>query len=284
MNDLKNIDTQQVMKNSKTNFLFSTFLLSKNKRVALKTVYAFCRRTDDIVDEETSTVDEKKNNLNEWKNEVTKAFESKTDYLLLKDLNNITNKFKIPEQPFFDLIKGMELDLIQNRYKTFEDLYKYCYYAASTVGLMTIGIFGYKNEKTIDFAINLGIAFQLTNILRDIYKDSLVDRIYLPLDDLSKFNYSESELKEKVVNENFKSLMKFEIARANEYYWKAKNELMKEDERNMVPALIMEKTYSRILKKIEDIDYDVFSKPVRIPGIKKLLIAISVLLKYKIIG
>ena len=284
MNDLKNIDTQQVMKNSKTNFLFSTFLLSKNKRVALKTVYAFCRRTDDIVDEETSTVDEKKNNLNEWKNEVTKAIESKTDYLLLKDLNNITNKFKIPEQPFFDLIKGMELDLIQNRYKTFEDLYKYCYYAASTVGLMTIGIFGYKNEKTIDFAINLGIAFQLTNILRDIYKDSLVDRIYLPLDDLSKFNYSESELKEKVVNENFKSLMKFEIARANEYYWKAKNELMKEDERNMVPALIMEKTYSRILKKIEDIDYDVFSKPVRIPGIKKLLIAISVLLKYKIIG
>jgi len=284
MPDLINIDTQQVMKNSKTNFLFSTFLLSEEKREALKTIYAICRKTDDIVDEENSTTEQKKINLNQWKNELIKTFESGTDYLLLKDLNNIKIKFKIPDEPFFDLIKGMELDLVQNRYKTFEDLYQYCYYVASTVGLMTIRIFGFTNEKTIDFAINLGIAFQLTNILRDVHKDASVGRIYLPLDDLSKFNYRESDLKVKVVNENFKSLMKFEIARTNEYYKKAKCDLVKEDEKNMVPALIMEKTYSRILKKIEDVDYDVFSKPVRISGINKLLIAISVLLKYKIFG
>ena len=185
--------------------------------------------------------------------------------------------------PFFDLIEGMEMDIEKNRYETFDDLYKYCYCAASSVGLMSIEIFGYKNEGIKKYAEYLGVALQLTNILRDIKKDALNNRIYLPLEDLKKFNYSESYLLNSVYNDNFKELMEYEYKRAKEYYEMADSFLKKEDKGFMVAARIMEHIYSELLKKIKTIDYNVFANTVSVPKYKKLILAYLIFIKYKLL-
>jgi phytoene synthase len=283
MEDIKNIDTLDVMKKSKTSFLFSTLLLSKEKSEALKTIYAFCRKSDDIVDDVSVSIEKKISNLEKWNTELKKTFESGSDIKLLNDLNVIKEKYNIPEEPFFELLKGMELDLSEKRYDTFEELKQYCYYAASTVGLMTIRIFGFENPKTIDFAINLGIALQLTNILRDIKKDALLGRIYLPIGDMKKFGYNENDLINNLYNENFISLMKYEVERAKQFYIDAKKCLAKEDEKNMSSAILMEKTYYKILKEIEKNEYDVFSEDIHVSVFNKLMVALSVYFKYKLL-
>ena len=169
----------------------------------MSTVYAFCRKTDDIVDENSDSDEIKLINLINWKNDFEKALNGSSDNPLLEEVAAAIRKFSIPVEPFFDLIKGMEMDIRKNRYQTFEELELYCYRAASTVGLMSIEIFGYKDEKAKLFAVDLGKAMQLTNILRDVYTDSKIGRIYLPLEDLEKFNYTEEDVFNRVYNDNF---------------------------------------------------------------------------------
>ena len=282
MDELKYIGSNDVMNKSQTNFIFSSMLLPKEKRADLNTIYAFCRKTDDLVDEENYSGEEKKAKLDKWKNELIKSFESESDYKLLIELRTVKEKYNISETLFFDLIKGMQLDLVKNRYKSFEELYQYCYYVASTVGLMTINLFGYSNNKSIDFAINLGIALQLTNILRDIKTDAVAGRIYLPLDDIIKFGYSEEKLMANVYDDNFKSLMIFEVKRAKEYYNLALKYLPEEDKKNMIPALIMEKTYYKILKKLEKKKYNIFKYNISVSKIYKIYLAFFVILKYRV--
>jgi phytoene synthase len=238
--------------------------------------------TDDIVDNKNNAVDKKKLELLNWKRELELAFSGKTDKKLLKELSNSVNLFNIPKQPFYDLIDGVELDLVQNRFSNFDELKNYCYKVASTVGLMTIPIFGYKNKDTVDYAINLGLALQLTNIIRDVKVDGKNDRIYLPLEDLERFEYTEKELLDNVYNENFIELMKFQTERARKFYDVANDKLPDEDRSTMFAARSMQYIYYRLLDKIEQNNFNVFEHKIRVSTFNKLFISTSVWLKYKL--
>jgi len=272
----------EITQNSKTNFLYSFSLLPKEKFDAINTIYAFCRYTDNIVDNEQDTTDVKFNKIREWKNELESALEGSSKYQLLNKLNSIIKKFKIPIEPFFELIKGMEADLQVSRYKDFETLYQYCFRAAATVGLMCIEVFGYKNETAKQYAVNLGIAMQITNILRDIKYDAMNGRIYIPEEDLKRFGYSENDLLNFRYNESFIELMQFECKRAREYFQKANDCFVPENRRLLFPARIMQKIYFNILEKIEKMNYNVFHKKAKVSKLKKVYYTIGVYVKYRL--
>ena len=272
----------EITAKSKTNFLYSFSLLPREKNEAINTVYAFCRQTDDIADNEVDTKEIKYKKIHLWHDELEKALLGNSSYPLLNQLNKIIRKFKIPVEPFFELIKGVEADLQTSRYKDFETLYQYCYRVAVTVGLMSIEVFGYKTKNAKEYAVNLGIAMQLTNILRDIKYDAQNGRIYIPEEDLKRFGYSEDDLMNSRYNESFVELMKFECKRVREYYEKANNCFDKQDRKLLFPARIMQNIYFGILKKIEKMNYNVFQKKARISKLRKLYITFGVYLKYNL--
>lgn len=275
---------KEITKQSKSNFLYSFSLLPKEKSEAIKTVYAFCRKTDDIVDDENDSEETKYSRLTEWKEELDKALiNGDSKHSLLNSLSKTIKKYDIPAEPFFDLINGMEMDLKKNRYYKFDELIDYCYNAASSVGLMSIEIFGYNNPATKEFAINLGIAMQLTNILRDIKSDAMKGRIYIPLEDLRRFNYSEKDLIESRYNIEFINLMEFQCERVKFFYNEANKNLTNEDKGLMFPARIMEHIYFRLLKKIEMNNYNVFEKKITVSKLKKIYITAGVYLKYRLL-
>jgi phytoene synthase len=275
--------SKQIAKESKSSFYYAFSLLEKPKREAMNTVYAFCRKTDDIVDEGTESYDIKYERLRKWRIEFEKALHGYSDYQLFNKLNQIIRQFNIPIEPFFDLIAGMEMDLQRNRYLSFEELIQYCYRVASTVGLMCIEIFGYKNKSTQDYAVNLGLAMQLTNILRDVKKDSENGRIYLPQEDLKTFKYSEKDLFDRKYNSNFISLMKHEADRAEELFSKATSSLDLDDKRSMFPARAMQHIYHKLLTKIENENFDVFNKKIKVGSYEKVAISIGVWAKYSLV-
>jgi phytoene synthase len=274
---------REIAKKSKSSFYYAFNMLPVDKRDAMNTVYAFCRQTDDIIDEGNETSDLKYEKLRGWRIELQKAFTGNSGYHLLNKLATIILKFNIPIEPFFELIKGMEMDLKNNRYLTFQDLQEYCYRVASTVGLMCIEIFGYKHKSTKDFAVNLGIALQLTNILRDIKKDGEKGRIYLPQEDLMKFGYSEKELLSATYNMNFRQMMEYEAMRAKEYFDKANKALNLDDKASMFAARAMQHIYERMLNKIINADYDVFRKDINVSKLEKVGISVGVWAKYSLV-
>lgn len=274
---------KEISRQSKSSFYYAFNLLPSAKRDAMNTVYAFCRQTDDIVDEGNDPDSLKYEKLRKWRNELEKSFSGKSEYLILNKLSSIIQKFNIPLEPFFELLKGMEMDLQKNRYLTFDDLQLYCYRVASTVGLMCVEIFGYKHNSTRDFAVNLGIALQLTNILRDIKKDAEAGRIYLPQEDLKKFNYNESDILNQTYNSNFKEMMKYESDRAKEYFDKATRCLNLEDKSAMFAARAMQHIYYKVLGKIVDADYDVYNNNVNVSTFQKVGISVGVWAKYSLV-
>lgn len=278
-----NDSAKQISKESKSSFYYAFNLLPERQRDAMNTVYAFCRKTDDIVDDISVPDDVKYEKLRKWRIEFEKAFAGKSEYPLLNKLGKTISNFNIPLDPFFELIKGMEMDLQKNRYKNFDDLLIYCYRVASTVGLMCIEIFGYKNPSTKDFAVNLGIALQLTNILRDLGKDAEQGRIYLPQEDLIRFNYSETNLYNKISDENFKQLMKYEVERARNYFDKATQSLDLDDKKTMFAARAMQHIYYRMLERIIQTDYDVLNNEIKVKKIEKVGIALGVWAKYQLV-
>ncbi len=278
------IDTaKEISKKSKSSFYYAFNLLPNEKRDAMNIVYAFCRQTDDIIDEGNESDELKYEKLHKWRVEFEKAFSGNSEYLLLNKLANTISKFNIPLDPFFELIKGMEMDLQRNQYLTFDDLVLYCYRVASTVGLMCIEIFGYKNKSAKDFAIDLGIALQLTNILRDIKKDAKKGRVYLPQEDLKKFYYSESEIYSNEYNRNFINLMEYEVQRAKSYFEKATKELDLDDKPSMFAARAMQHIYYKLLKKITDAKYDVYNNNIRVSNFEKIGISLGVWAKYNLV-
>jgi phytoene synthase len=274
---------KEIAKKSNSSFYYAFNLLPQEKRDAMNTVYAFCRQTDDIVDMGSENSDLKYEKLRKWRIELEKSLDGYSDYQILNKLASTIQKFNIPLEPFFELLIGMEMDLQKNRYLTFEDLQLYCYRVASTVGLMCIEIFGYKHASTRDFAVNLGIALQLTNILRDVKKDADKGRIYLPQEDLEKYGYAEKDLLNSTYNKNFQNMMKFEVQRAKEYFGKATNSLNFEDKKAMFAARAMQHIYYRMLNKIVDADYDVYRKKIRISTFKKVGISLGVWAKYRLV-
>jgi len=269
---------KEISKQSKSSFYYAFNLLPKDKREAMNIVYAFCRKTDDIVDNQNSN-EVKLKDLIQWKRDFENSLNGFKDNPLLNQLANVIDKYKIPTEPFFDLIKGMEMDLNFSRYENFETLKEYCYRVASSVGLISIEIFGYKNISTKDFAINLGIALQLTNILRDIKKDLENDRIYLPKEDMEKFSYSEEDLLSKRYNANFIELMKYQVERAKYYFKLASSSLSKEDVKSMFPARAMQCVYYNLLQKIAYNNYDVLNKTIRVSNFEKIFIALRIWFK-----
>ncbi len=267
--------------NRESNFFFSFLFLPPPKREAIETIYAFCRYTDDIVDEEAD-VREKHRRLRAWTAELQKALYGESRSTILNKLVGVIKRFDIPVQHFEDLLKGMEMDLVKNRYETFEELEEYCYRAASTVGLICAEVFGYHHERTKQYALNLGIALQLTNILRDIKQDAKRGRIYVPLEDLRRFGYSEQDVVNSVYNDNFRALMKFECERAHQYYRKAKSYLAEDDKPLFYAARAMGNIYYLLLLRIERANYDVYSKRIRLASPVKFLVAILLRLRNKL--
>jgi len=278
-----NEESKDIAKKSKSSFYYAFSLLPNDKRDAMNTVYAFCRKTDDIIDEGPEPDEIKYENLRKWRIEFEKAFNGNSEFSLLNKVAKTIRQFNIPVDPFFDLIKGMEMDLQKKRYFTFEDLNLYCYRVASTVGLMCIEIFGYKHKTTKDFAVNLGIALQLTNILRDVKKDAQNGRIYLPQEDINKFNYSEADLFNNSYDQNFKNLMNYEVQRAKNYFEEATRALDLDDKGAMFAARAMQHIYYKILEKIEKVEYDIFSKDVNISKLEKVGISLGVWAKYSLV-
>jgi phytoene synthase len=264
--------------NRQSNFYLSFLTLPPPKREAIETIYTFCRVTDDIVDDATDD-GIKKERLMVWNAELVKAMQGESRMPILNRLTRIMRRFNIPVHHVQDLLRGMEMDLTKKRYETFEELEVYCYRAASTVGLMCAEVFGYTNERTKDYAINLGIALQLTNILRDLKQDGKHGRIYIPLEDLRRFGYTEEELLQGVVNDSYRALMAFECNRAHQYYRKAKAALAEEDKVLFTAARIMGNIYYLLLRRIEHSGYDVFTRRIRVSTAIKVLIVMMLRLR-----
>lgn len=272
-----------ISKKSKSSFYYAFNLLPEEKRDAMHTVYAFCRKTDDIIDEGNIPDEIRYDQLRKWRIELEKGLVGQSEFSLLNKLASIIKKFNIPFEPFFELIKGMEMDLQKKSYLTTEDLMEYCYYVASTVGLMCIEIFGYKNKSAVDFAINLGYALQLTNIMRDVKVDSEIGRIYLPGDLMNKFNYSEKDLFRGVYNDNYLALMNELDSRARGYFNKANENLDFEDKPSMFAARAMQHIYFNLLKKLEKKKFNVFEERINVSKIQKTGIALGVWAKYSLV-
>lgn len=274
---------KDIAKTSKSSFYYAFNLLPEEKRDAMNTVYAFCRKTDDIIDEGNEPDEIKYEKLHKWRIELEKAFNGHSNYSLLNKLGKTIHKFNIPYEPFFELLRGMEMDLQKNRYLTFDELRLYCYRVASTVGLMCIEIFGYKHKSAKEFAINLGIALQLTNILRDIKKDSIKGRIYLPQEDLKRFFYNEEDIFKQNYDERFIRLMKYEVERAEKFFEYATENLNLDDKKAMFAARAMQHIYNRLLEKITEADYNIYKKHISVNSIEKVGISLGVWAKYRLV-
>ena len=270
-----------ITRGSHSSFFYSFSFLPRDQREAIQTVYAFCRETDDIVDMER---DPKKKVvlLRKWRMELGKALEGRSVYPLLNQLSVTARRFKIPVEHFHELIRGVEMDLTKNRYETFDELKTYCHRVASSVGLICLEIFRPRNERTREYAAHLGIALQLTNILRDITADAKHDRTYLPLEDLRRFGCSEADLIEGRYSPEFVALMEFEYHRAEEYFRRAQQSLPKEDKRAMFAAKIMERIYYHTLLRIKKNGYNVFKKSSRLPSFLQFLIAVKYWLIHRV--
>ncbi|MFM8437692.1 MAG: presqualene diphosphate synthase HpnD [Candidatus Kapaibacterium sp.] len=264
---------------SRTNFYYSFSFLPREEREAIHTVYAFCKHIDDIVDENPTTnqsvVTEKRERLQWWRQQIDALYAGEATHAVVATLGPVVRSFAIPKQYFLTLIDGCERDLVQRRYGTFEELKDYCYSVAGIVGLISIEIFGYKYEETKEYAVNLGYALQLTNILRDIKSDKDRGYVYLPKADMARFKYTEADLMNEVYDERFVRLMHYECRRAREYYNKARAALRSDERITMFAAEIMDAIYYRILEKIELKNYDVFRHRVRVSTIHKVWIALK---------
>ena len=272
---------QITAKYSKT-FYLGTLLLPKEKRQAIWAIYVWCRRTDELVDGPQSRFTTPET-LDWWENQLESVFNGQP----LDDpdvaLVDAVERFPIDIQPFRDMIAGQRMDLERSRYETFEQLELYCYRVAGTVGLMSSDVLGIDNSSRTapwscnreyfpkEEAIALGIANQLTNILRDVGEDAQRGRIYLPLEDLKQFDYTEADLFRGVIDERWRSLMHFEIERAKQYYKQAEKGIkaLNTDSRWPVWASLM--LYQGILDYIEKNQYDVFNQRAFVPKPRKIL-------------
>jgi phytoene synthase len=270
-------------KQSGSNFYYSFFFLPKARREAMYTVYAFCKAVDSAVDEPPPGSDPKEE-LRRWRAELDQAYGGEPTWPLMISLAHHAKQLSIPKAYFEELIKGVEMDLAKTRYGTFEELSLYCYRVASIVGLICLHIFGPTSAHAQDYAVDLGMAFQLTNILRDLGTDAEQGRIYLPQEDLTRYGYGEAELLGRKEDSRLRDLIHFEAQRARTYYAKAQAALAclpKKDRRALTVAEIMRAVYSRLLERVERPDHIVFGPRVRLSTSNRLAVAAGVWVRSK---
>jgi len=260
--------------NSKTFYLSSLFL-APEKRRAVWAVYAFCRTADDIVDQVTPA-SERLAAIDYWERALLAAYSGHPDDPITVALYDAVSRFEIPLQPALDLLRGARLDITVRRYATYDDLREYCYLVASTVGLLTSPILGYTADAALDYGVALGRAMQMTNILRDVGEDARMGRIYLPLDEMKQFGYTESSLFEEVVDDAFIALMKFQIDRVRRLYAEAEPGIVMLAPESRYTVRLALTLYRRILNSIEANRYDVYTKRAYVPFRSKMLAALTV--------
>lgn len=268
-------------KKSGSNFYYSFLFLPKARRDAMYTVYAFCKAVDSAVDEPPAGSNPQEE-VKRWRAELDEVYKGKPISPIAVSLAHHVKTLGIPKAYFEELIKGVEMDLLHNRYVTFDELSLYCYRVASVVGLICLHIFGVTSPRAQDYAVDLGMAFQLTNILRDVGADAEQGRIYLPLDDLRACKYPEKEMLRRTYSPEFKHLMQQESARARHYYDKARAALAglsRRERQALTVAEIMRGVYSRILRKIEQSDYQVFGPRIGLSTSHRLAVALGIWLR-----
>lgn len=264
---------------SGSSFTLSFIFLPKAKREAMTALYAFCREVDDVVDECTD-YQVAQTKLNWWKAEIQRLFLKQAQHPVTKALTPIVQQYHLAEEHFQEIIDGMEMDLKFNRYEDFKQLQLYCYRVASVVGLLSAQIFGFQHRKTLRYAHDLGMAFQLTNIIRDVGEDARRGRIYLPLDELAKAGVSEEDILQGRETAAVKTLIEFQIERAESFYDKALNELPKEDIKQQRTGLMMAAIYRTLLREIKTEPEKVLNSKTSIPPFRKLRLALHTYFKY----
>jgi 15-cis-phytoene synthase len=265
---------QRLARRSASNFYFSFLLLSRAKRRAMCALYAYLRHVDDLADDAEREENNRRAALEELRRILVGQFaDSKTFNPILPALADTVARYRIPIEYLTAVIDGVEMDLVGQRYETFEELEQYCERVASVVGLACIHIWGFRDERALEPARRCGVAFQLTNILRDLKEDAGRDRVYLPEEDLQRFGYRDDELRRCEVNSRFIELMKFEVARTERFY-AAVDELeplLAHEGRRVFRA--MSATYRAVLAKIKQRPADVLRRRIRLSGWEKARIA-----------
>lgn len=263
-----------------TNFYYSFLVLPPAQRRAIVAVWDFCRAVDDAVDDPADGSAEAVDRaLAFWRAEVGRVFSGGApESPQGRAVQPLVAQFDLPRRPFEELIDGVAMDVGAARYATFDDLRTYCYRVASTVGLICVAIFGARSPQSREYAIELGLALQLTNILRDVPVDLARGRLYIPLEDMQRFGCTEQDLAQGLVG-NVRALLAHQAARAREYYARARAALPRDERRRLAAAEIMGAIYKGILARIERREYDVFSSVVRVPRPQRALVAVATWLR-----
>ena len=257
---------------SGSSFYYSFLFLPEEKRQAITALYAFCRETDDAVDE-CSDSELARTKISWWRDEVDKLYEGCPQHPATRALETAIHKYDLPKELFVEILDGMEMDLDTFRYQTFKELSLYLYRAAAVVGLLSAEIFCYTDRQTLKYAHDLGFAFQLTNIIRDVFEDAQRGRIYLPIEDLEKFKVSEADILSGKQSKNIQELMKFEADRAREYYERAFANLPDIDRQPQRSGIAMAAIYQATLDEIELDGFRVLEHRISLTPIRKLWIA-----------
>lgn len=257
---------------SGSSFYYSFLFLPLERRRAIMALYAFCREVDDVVDEcqDTAIASTK---LAWWRMELANLEAGTPQHPVTQALLLARAEFNLPTEQLLEIIDGMEMDLHQSRYLDFKGLSLYCYRVASVVGLLAAEIFGYEDRKTQRYAHDLGMAFQLTNIIRDIGEDARRGRIYIPMDELKQFNVPAADILNGVYSENFEALMAFQADRAEQYYTSALAQLPAKDRKSQRPGLIMSAIYRTLLREIRRDKFRVLHQRIALTPVRKIWIA-----------
>jgi phytoene synthase len=263
---------QQKAVASGSSFYYSFLFLPAERRRAITALYAFCREVDDVVDE-TAEPQIAAAKLGWWRSEVANLFAGNPQHPVTKALLPFLARFSISREKLSDIIDGMEMDLTQTRYLDWTGLERYCYRVAGVVGLLAAGIFGYREARTLEYARDLGIAFQLTNIIRDVGEDARKNRIYLPMEDLKEFGVPAADILQSRETPQFGRLMAFEAARARSHYEKALQALPDADRKPQRPGLIMAAIYRTLLEEIERDGFHVLTQRTSLTPLRKFWIA-----------
>jgi len=263
---------QQKAAQSGSSFYYSFMFLAPERRRAITALYAFCREVDDAVDEPADP-QVARAKLEWWRHEVAQLYAGHAQHPVTRALVPAIGPFNIQQRQLGEIMDGMEMDLTQNRYPDFQSLRLYCHRVAGVVGLLAATIFGYRNPKTLEYAENLGLAFQLTNIIRDVGEDARKDRIYIPSDEMQRFGVAAADVLNARHTENFSRLIEFQVRRVENCYAEALAALPAEDRRAQRPGLVMAAIYRAVLEEIGRDGYQVLTRRTTLTPIRKLWIA-----------
>jgi phytoene synthase len=263
---------QEKASSSGSSFYYSFMFLPPERRQAITALYAFCREVDDVVDE-CHDLQVAQTKLDWWRNEVRQVYGGQPQHPVGQALKDVIQRFPLPMEQLLEVIDGMQMDLNQTRYLDWKALNLYCYRVASVVGLLSAEIFGYTNRQTLKYAHDLGLAFQLTNIIRDVGEDARRGRIYLPVDELQRFNVPARQILDAKHSDNVRELMAFQAARARQLYDQAFAQLPAEDRKAQRPGLIMAAIYRTLLDEIEADGFLVLDRRTSLTPLRKIWIA-----------